>query len=128
MKRTIVLATLALMLALGAKVMADDKPASMEDQYQALSAARTKADLAVHQTRAFFETANNAWRAAVSLTEAAEVSATQSYYHAVESEQRKPEDVRDPAFVDDCNAKRAELEQEWAKFNSTRPANDGAFN
>lgn len=106
---------------IGTARAADDK--SMDEQYQALAASRTKAELAVRRLRTFFDDGEQNWRVASQATEAARGRIGDNLRKEIETEQRKPEESRDTQKVETLNDRAHQIELDWNKFGQTdRPA------
>lgn len=96
-----------------------------DEQFQALAAARTKAEVAVRKLRTFYEENENRWRAIQQAPDASIRNIYEAIRKATEDEQRKAEDLRNQAVIDELNQRRGLIEGDWNRFaNTERPSLD----
>jgi hypothetical protein len=129
MRKQLWIVMFAAILGLAARARAADDTTAQEDkQYAALSDSRTRAELATRRARSFFLDNDNAWKQASLAVESARQSADDFLVHAMEAEQRKPDDQRNQAASDKMAQKRSDIDQDWRKFaNVTRPDLEKAY-
>jgi hypothetical protein len=121
MTRALLLSFLAIAILTSA-AFAQDKT---DEQFQALAAARTKAEVAVRKLRTFYEENENRWRALQQAPDASIRNIYEAIRKAAEDEQRKAEDLRNQAVIDELNQRRGLIEGDWNRFaNTDRPSLD----
>lgn len=111
------LAFITTMTLCASLVLAQDKTA--DDQFQVLGVARTRAEAAVRQLRTFFEETEPRWRSLQQAPDASIRSIYETIRKTLEDEQRKAEDTRNQAVIDELNQRRVLIEGDWNRFYST---------
>jgi hypothetical protein len=100
-----------------------DASTPIDQQYAAVGAARTAADLAIRQAHNFFDDNEPNWRDASQGTDSAHGQIDDALIHGQDMENRKPDDQRSQATLDNLNAQRTQLAVDWAKFSNVTRAN-----
>jgi hypothetical protein len=101
---------------------------TLDEQYQSVAAARTRAELAIRKARSYFEETDNRWRSAAHGTEQARAQTMEGIRRAIEDEQRKPEEMRSQPVIEDLNQRRAQIEQDWQRYAAVdRPTIDASW-
>jgi hypothetical protein len=120
---------IALSLAVSfSPVFAADAPKPVDDQYMAIAASRTRADLAIRKVRTLAEENEGKWRMIAAATDAAHAQILESLRKATEDEQRRTEELRNPAVIDELNQRRTTIEQDWQRYAAVdRPAIDTSY-
>ena len=107
-------------------VLAQEK--TVDEQYQAVAAARTRSELAIRKARSYFEETDNRWRSAAHGMEQARAQTMEAIRRAVEDEQRKPEEMRSQPVIEDLSQRRVQIEQDWQRFAAVdRPTIDASW-
>jgi hypothetical protein len=120
--RVWIVAFLTLLAAAQTPVWAQDLDAKMEEQYNAIALARTKAELALRKARMAQDHNDAAWRVASSGADAAYQKLEKSLDRKIEEEQGK-DDARDDEKLKLLNEKKDTVQAEWQKFADVdRPA------
>jgi hypothetical protein len=116
----------SVLLMLASFAVAEEK--SLDDQYVTVGNARTQAELAIRKIRTFFENSDTKWKAASFAADAAKTQASEAIRKAIEDEQKKVEELRNQAVIEDLNQRRAQLDLDWQKFTTVdRPAIEASY-
>ena len=101
---------------------------SIDDQYQTVANARTKAELGARHAQEFFESNEDAWRQAYAGAETARNALNDFLNHAIDAENRKPDEQRNQTLIDTYVATRSAIDSDWTKYASlTRPSIESAY-
>jgi len=114
-----------LVLGLISTAVAADK--TLEDQYLEASAARTRAELAIRKARSFFEENENRWRSASFAQDSSRTQISQAIQLAIQEEQRRPEDMRNLALIEDLQQRNVQVDRDWQRFASVERPNVDQF-
>jgi hypothetical protein len=89
---------------------------SLDEQYKEASLARTRAELSIRKTRQFFEEGEAKWRAGNHALETSRSQIQQALAQAIQQEQRRPEDMRNLALIEELQQRQQQIERDWARF------------
>lgn len=110
-------ATSVITLLLAGLCAAQDKTA--DEQFHAIATSRSKAELSLRKLKTFFEQNEMRWRLVQSSPDGFVKRIYDTIRKTTEEEQRKPEDVRNVAIVEELNQRRALVEQDWNRYVTT---------
>lgn len=101
---------------------------ALEEQYMAISAARGRAEWAVRRARTAPDELEPKWRVANQALDADHARILEAIRKAVEDEQKRPEELRNPAVIEELNQRRTTIEQDWQRLAAVdRPAIESRY-
>lgn len=129
MNRFLVMVALVALLFAGVS-FAQDKPQekNTEEQFHAVALARSKAEFALRRLRTYYEQTQGRFEQVRLAPDASLLRIGETITKATQDEQRKPEDARNMAVIEEFAQRRGLINQDWARYaNTERPAIDNAF-
>jgi hypothetical protein len=93
---------------------------AQSDPYVKVAVARAKVEVAIRDAGPVCDGPRSGWGATWSATDATWEKLARTLERAMEKEERRPEEVRDQPFIEDCRGKREAKEEDWRQFQSKR--------